>query len=195
MPRPHKCRLIAAQPPASAFKPAGVPGHALDTIELGLDELETLRLADLEGLYHDAAAERMRISRPTFGRLLECARHKVACALFQSKMLLFKGGPVLMRGMRTFECANCQARFGEPYGTGRPKACPKCRSQDFCRVAEERNSRAAGPRANPVAVPGFGRGHCRRRRAGWSRVMQASAGTRAAPGTREADTSRSEDAS
>jgi len=35
-------------------------------------------LADLEGLYHDAAAERMGVSRPTFGRLIERARHKIA---------------------------------------------------------------------------------------------------------------------
>jgi predicted DNA-binding protein (UPF0251 family) len=69
MPRPCKCRLVAAQPPVSAFKPAGVPGRELESIELGLDELEALRLADLEGLYHDAAAERMGVSRPTFGRV------------------------------------------------------------------------------------------------------------------------------
>ena len=100
-----------------------------------------------------------------------------------------------MRGMRTFECANCQARFGEPYGTGRPKACPKCRSQDFCRVAEERTPRAGDPRANPVAAPGLGRGRCCRRRAGWSRVVQASAGTPPAPSTRQTNASRSEDAS
>jgi predicted DNA-binding protein (UPF0251 family) len=195
MPRPHKCRLIAAQPLVGAFKPAGVPGRNLETIELGLDELEALRLADLEGLYHDAAAERMGISRPTFGRLLECARHKVACALFQSMMLLFKGGPVLMRGTRTFECADCRARFGKPHGTGHPTECPKCQSRNFCRVAEQRGSGGGGPGANAGGGVSPGRGQCRRRRAGWSRVMQASAGTPAAPGAREADASHLENAS
>ena len=91
MPRPCKCRLIGQQPPVSAFKPVGVPGMQLEAVELGLDELEALRLADLEGLYHDAAAERMGVSRPTFGRLIARARHKVACALLESKMLVFKG--------------------------------------------------------------------------------------------------------
>jgi uncharacterized protein len=190
MPRPHKCRLIAAQPPVSAFKPAGVPGRDLEAIELGLDELEALRLADLEGLYHDAAAERMGISRPTFGRLLEGARHKVVCALFQSKMLLFNGGPVLMRGVRTFECADCRARFGKAHGTGHPSECPKCQSRNFCRVAEQPGSCCGGPGAKAGAGVNPGRGQCRRRRAGWSRVMQASAGTPAAPGAREASASQ-----
>ena len=195
MPRPHKCCLIAAPPTVSAFKPAGVPGRDLESIELGLDELEALRLADLEGLYHDAAAERMGISRPTFGRLLECARHKVACALLQSKMLLFTGGPVLMRGMRTFECAGCGARFGEPHGTGRPRGCPKCQSQNFCRAAEEHGSGGGSSRANAGGGVSPERGQCRRRRAGWSRVIQASAGTPAASGACKADPPHTEDAS
>jgi predicted DNA-binding protein (UPF0251 family)/phage FluMu protein Com len=185
MPRPCKCRLIAAPPQVSAFKPAGVPGCDLESIELGLDELEALRLADLEGLYHDAAAERMRISRATFGRLVECARHKVACALFQSKMLLFSGGPVVMRGMRTFECAECGNRFSKPHGTGRPNQCPKCRKRNLCRVHEERASAGGGRGENRAAATAPGRGRCRRRRAGWSRVMQSAA---AAEQERNADT-------
>ncbi len=173
MPRPCKCRLIAAQPTINAFKPAGVPGSDLESIELGLDELEALRLADLEGLYHDAAAERMRISRATFGRLIECARHKVACAIFQSKMLVFSGGTIVMRGMRTFECVDCGNRFGKSHGTGRPASCPKCQGTNFCRVAEERGG---GRRSERDAGAGQGQGCCRRRRTGWPRVMESAAG-------------------
>jgi predicted DNA-binding protein (UPF0251 family) len=54
---------------------------------LSLDELETIRLADHEGLYHEQAAERMNISRPTFGRILGEARRKVAEALIDGKAL------------------------------------------------------------------------------------------------------------
>jgi uncharacterized protein len=185
MPRPCKCRLVDCRPPVSAFKPAGVPGHQLEAVELGLDELEALRLADLEGLYQDAAAARMRISRATFGRLLAGARHKVAGALLQSKMLLFAGGPVVLRGMRNFECRDCGNRFSAPYGAGRPDACPRCQGPDFCRSTEERGraTRDAEPR---------GRGRCTRRRAGWDRMVQSAsaavvpAGARAAnPKTKE----------
>lgn len=94
MPRPHKCRLISNPPAVTAFKPAGVPASELDAVELRFDELEALRLADLEGLYHDAAAERMGVSRPTFGRLIQAARHKVATALLTGRMLMVQGGSV-----------------------------------------------------------------------------------------------------
>lgn len=63
-------------------------------VTLSHDELEALRLADLEGLYHEAAAERMGVSRPTFGRVLERARRTVAQALLEGRVLLFVDGPV-----------------------------------------------------------------------------------------------------
>ena len=94
MPRPCKCRFIGRQPRAYCFKPRGIPACELQAVELGLDEVEALRLADLEGLYQEAAAERMRISRATFGRLVTQARAKVADALLNGKMLLFAGGPI-----------------------------------------------------------------------------------------------------
>jgi uncharacterized protein len=54
---------------------------------LMLDELEALRLADYEGQYHQDAAREMKVSRATFGRILNNARHKVAEALTQGKAL------------------------------------------------------------------------------------------------------------
>ena len=62
-----------------------------------LDELEALRLADFEGLYQEEAAARMKISRPTFSRVVEQARRKVATALIQGKALRFDGGAVVMK--------------------------------------------------------------------------------------------------
>ena len=150
MPRPHKCRRIAAEPEVTCFKPAGAGWRSLTEITLRLDELEALRLADLEGLYHDAAAERMGVSRPTFGRLLADARHKVADALLNSKMLVFKGGHIAMTEMRRFQCNKCGELFEALYGTGRPGGCPACHSKSFCRAEDG----------------GRGRGRCRRRGAG-----------------------------
>jgi predicted DNA-binding protein (UPF0251 family) len=140
MPRPPKCRRVAAGPPVTAFKPAGVPGQELETTVLGLDELEALRLADLEGLYHDPAAARMGISRATFGRLLDRARRKVAAALFEPRMLVFAGGPVIPSGSRLFWCDDCAATFERPFGTGRPAACTHCQGRRFHRVAREVSS-------------------------------------------------------
>ena len=52
-----------------------------------MDELETVRLADYEGMYHEDAAVKMNISRATFGRILNNARHKVADAIVNGKAL------------------------------------------------------------------------------------------------------------
>jgi len=168
MPRPCKCRWIAGGPPIGAFKPAGVRARDLETVQVGLDELEALRLADFEGLYQDAAAERMGVSRPTFGRLIERARHKVVCALLETKMLVFKGGSFMMVEQQTFECAECGARFPEVRGSGRPEECPQCHGKSFQRAADERacgRGAPAGPGGGGHGGGG-GRGRCRRHRGG-----------------------------
>lgn len=94
MPRPRELRQVAHRPTVWAFKPAGIPFRELETLTLGLDELEALRLADREGLYHDLAAERMGVSRVTFGRILAAARGKVAEALLDGKAIAIGEGPV-----------------------------------------------------------------------------------------------------
>lgn len=94
MPRPCCRRRIAGAPPAGVFKPAGIPGRFLEEVVLGLDGLEALRLADLEGLYQEEAAARMGVSRATFGRIVADARRRVAEALVGGKLLRIEGGPV-----------------------------------------------------------------------------------------------------
>jgi len=59
----------------------------LEEIEMGADEMEALRLADVEGLYHAEAAKQMKVSRQTFDRIVRRARMKVALALAHGKAL------------------------------------------------------------------------------------------------------------
>jgi predicted DNA-binding protein (UPF0251 family) len=87
MSRPKKDRCVRCQPNAVYFKPRGVPLINLYEVDLSLDELEAIRLADYEGLYHEQAAEKMNISRPTFGRILGEARRKLAEAIVDGKAL------------------------------------------------------------------------------------------------------------
>jgi predicted DNA-binding protein (UPF0251 family) len=87
MSRPKKERCIRCQPNALYFKPRGIPLSHLEEVGLSLDELEAIRLADYEGLYHEQAAEKMKISRPTFGRILGEARRKLAETLVEGKAL------------------------------------------------------------------------------------------------------------
>lgn len=165
MPRPHKCRCVASQPGVSMFKPCGVPARALGAVELRLDELEALRLADLQGLYQEAAAKRMGISRATFGRLVEDARRKVADAILNSKTLIIKGGVVVMTTKRIFQCVDCGSRFDAAHGTGRPRECPSCHRPNFHRAVEDRGCARGGEEGQVRGRQG--RGRCRRAGRNW----------------------------
>lgn len=90
--RRRRTRCIGFDPGFLCFKPCGRPGTGLATVELRPDELEALRLADLEGLYQEACAARMGVSRTTLSRTLAQARRKVAEALIQGKRLVVAPG-------------------------------------------------------------------------------------------------------
>jgi predicted DNA-binding protein (UPF0251 family) len=70
------------------FRPLGASPSRADAFWIAVDELEAIRLADVEGLYQDAAAERMGVSRQTYARILNRARTAVARSLVEEKMLL-----------------------------------------------------------------------------------------------------------
>lgn len=144
MARPKRCRFVGYDPGARYFKPRGIPMGNLEEVKVTVDELEAIRLADLEGLYQEEAAKRMDVSRQTFGRIVESARRSVADALVNGKALRIEGGEIEMTTMmRKFRCSDCNRTWEVPYGTGRPSECPSCRGGNF--------HRAEGGR-------GFGRG-------------------------------------
>ncbi len=92
MPRKPKCRRIEFIPDVTYFKPAGIPLRFLEEVSLSLEEVEAIRLRDIEGLEQGKAAERMHISRPTFQRVLSVARQKTANALLNGKAIRIGGG-------------------------------------------------------------------------------------------------------
>jgi uncharacterized protein len=87
MPRPRKLRRICCNPSAYYFKPRGIPMYELQEIVLDHDELESLRLADLLAYSHEKAAKEMKISRATFGRIVEAARKKVTDGILNGKAI------------------------------------------------------------------------------------------------------------
>lgn len=157
MPRPQCCRRIACQPACVYFKPRGVPVTELEEAVLRLDEFEALRLSDLDGMYQEDAAKKMDISRPTFTRLIESARRKVADALVHGKALKLEGGNVMVTVMRRFRCADCKHAWELPHGTGRPAVCPKCQGKNIHRAEEDRGWARDGR-----GQGGRGRGCCHR---------------------------------
>jgi predicted DNA-binding protein (UPF0251 family) len=80
-------RKIEVDHSGVCFKPCGVKKSVLERTYLLEDEMEAIRLADFEGLYQQECADRMEISRPTFSRLIESARKKIADALLNTKAL------------------------------------------------------------------------------------------------------------
>ncbi|MBU1669632.1 MAG: DUF134 domain-containing protein [Actinobacteria bacterium] len=130
MPRPRKPRCVRDEPAFGFFKPQGVPLRELELVSLSVEELEALRLADIDGLYQEDAAAQMEVSRPTFHRILKEAHRKVAIALVEGKALGIEGGDYFLAGdTRIFECVECAYSWEEPFGTGVracEAVCPKC---------------------------------------------------------------------
>ena len=85
MPRKKCFRHVTGNPKVTYYKPAGIPLRELDEVVLTMDEFEAIRLADLEKHYQEQAAEKMQISRQTFGRILTEAHQKIAEALVHGK--------------------------------------------------------------------------------------------------------------
>lgn len=111
MPRPLCPRRISHQPPCDFFKPAGIPLYELEEVVLGADEMEAIRLADVEDLFHGEAAKRMGVSRQTFDRIVRRARMKIGRALVRGFALriLRPVGPAKHRARTGAEAATARS--------------------------------------------------------------------------------------
>jgi len=125
-------------PESNYFKPRGIPLSMLEEVILTVDEFEAIRLADMVGLYQEKAAEKMDVSRQTFGRIIDSAHKKLAEALVKGKALKIEGGEFEMAPMRRFRCYGCHHLWERPYGNGRPESCPVCKSGDIHRAEEDK---------------------------------------------------------
>ncbi|MCD8085978.1 MAG: DUF134 domain-containing protein [Clostridiales bacterium] len=91
MPRPTKCRMICRFPQTLEFIPTqGGEGKA--PVILTVDEYETIRLIDKEGLSQEQCSQRMQVARTTAQKIYDSARKKVADALVDGRPLKIEGG-------------------------------------------------------------------------------------------------------
>lgn len=97
------CKKIETLPEIRYFKPRAMPMEDLEEITLSMEELEAIRLAHMEGLYHHDGAVRMGVSRATFGRVLDSAHRKVARALVVGCALRIEGGSYAIKESGTAE--------------------------------------------------------------------------------------------
>ena len=145
MPRPKKWRKISFEPECTLFKPCGVPKSELETISIMLEELEAMRLKDIQGLNQAECAELMSVSRQTFQNIIESARKKAALALTTGKGIHITGGKYTYN-ICTYTCQACGEEFSMNFEG--EAVCPTCGAsnpqcvdrQSFCKDHCKKNS-------------------------------------------------------
>ena len=136
MVRPRKIKLVNFEPNVTYFKPRAVPLSQLEEVEMTFDELETLRLSNLEKLSQADAAKKMHIHQSTFQRTLTRAREKITDTLVNGKAIKIHGGEYKMPGRNGNKNAgpvgNCvcpKCGYEQPHVRGQPCnqiKCSKC---------------------------------------------------------------------
>lgn len=127
MSRTPKNRIIQASPSFSGFKPVDVKQKSGNEVRISFEEYEALNLCDYELLTQAEAAELMKISRPTFTRIYERVRRKIAQAFIEACPITFEGGNVELAVWYT--CSHCQIRF--TLRVPSEKQCPLCENQQI----------------------------------------------------------------
>ena len=119
-----KDRLIQMAPNFCGFKPQGVQCKSGSEVSISFEEYEALILWDYELLKQSEAAKMMKISRPTFTRIHESVRRKIAKAFIEGSCIHFEHENSIM--YEWFKCNNCQITFTIPENFN--KYCPICKS-------------------------------------------------------------------
>jgi predicted DNA-binding protein (UPF0251 family) len=128
MSRPKRIRKVNKPPHFKGFMPIGLAKE--HPIVLNYEEYEAIRLSDFELATQFDAAIAMDISRPTFTRIYESARRKVAQAFVQGKPIIFEGGKVYFDS-DWYACNSCGCWFNHPAKSEEVNFCALCGSDDI----------------------------------------------------------------
>lgn len=133
MARPTKWRKIENIPAIPYFIPSETGNADLPEIVLLLEELEAVRMKDMEGMEQEECAQKMEVSRPTFQRILISAREKIADALINGKVIHIEGGN-FTRNICPVRCEECGKEWTESFENMESirrgeYACPSCGSK------------------------------------------------------------------
>lgn len=140
MARPRKIKFVGFEPSVTRFKPQGIPMRELEEVTLTIDELETVRLSDVEGFSQAEAASMMDIHQSTFQRTLARARKKIGQALTTGKAIKIEGGDYEISLSRRpqhlgiskmhVECPGCGHTEEKERGVPASSMyCPNCRTR------------------------------------------------------------------
>ena len=133
MARPTKWRKIENVPAIAYFVPSDKEISEVAENILKLEELEAIRLKDLEGLEQGECADKMEVSRPTFQRILLSAREKIADSLVNGKTIHIEGGN-FTQNICPVRCLECGKEWLESIEkleaiNGGGYVCPACGSK------------------------------------------------------------------
>lgn len=129
MARPIKTRRVEFFPDTDYFLPLGKPKCQVEEISLKIEELEAMRLKDIEELTQEECAEKMKVSRQTFQNIIDSARRKVAIALTEGKAISISGGNYTTKHCR-FICKNCGTEYEIRFEQDKQQ-CPNCGSDEI----------------------------------------------------------------
>jgi uncharacterized protein len=87
MPRPRRFRKVGTKPKSMFFKPQGIPVRNLEHVHLSMDEIEAIKLKNIEGIDMTEGAKKMKISKSTFQRIIKEANRKIADGIINGKAI------------------------------------------------------------------------------------------------------------
>jgi predicted DNA-binding protein (UPF0251 family) len=154
MPRPKRHRRLQNPPVGYGFRPLRKNLDEEIGVQLLFEEYESLRLADYKGLTQEEAALEMNVSRPTFTRIYESARNKMAKALVENITLNVAGGHVEFEH-EWYRCLSCDTTFRETK-SNRGNICPVCQSNDIEHINGTLHETINIPKAQRNAMGGLG---------------------------------------
>jgi predicted DNA-binding protein (UPF0251 family) len=164
MPRPKRKRRLIEPPTVTGFVPESGWFDPQNGIVLHFEEYEAIKLADYDNLTQLEASARLQVSRPTFSRIYDSARKKVARAFVENKSISVEGGRVEF-DTNWFSCQHCGAVYKEETTAKKSKkTCPVCASTDVIAVEDNIGRRRMHGKGRGQAQPfreGLGmRGNC-----------------------------------
>lgn len=131
--RPTKWRKVEFIPNIQYFTPLDSEKEKIEENIILIEEVEAIRLKDLEKLEQEACAERMEVSRQTFQRILNTGREKIADSIINGKAIRIQGGN-FTRNICPVRCLDCGKEWKESYENFEKiikgdYLCPDCQSK------------------------------------------------------------------
>jgi predicted DNA-binding protein (UPF0251 family)/predicted Fe-Mo cluster-binding NifX family protein len=141
MARPTCPRKVGYLAGITYFKPVGVKTADVKEVVLGYDEVEAIRLKNLQGLSQEEAAEEMNVSQPTLHRLLSSAYNKMTDAIVNGKALRIEGGNVNIPETSLPDC-------------GKGRECQRLQRKETSRPKDDRVSGAETTKVVITSIDG-----------------------------------------